>query len=73
MKFNVKLTETVSYFAQIEADSLVEAYEKAKQLAKDNEFPNGDQELVSSTIHVDNGKLGDEFERQVIDKDFPEY
>lgn len=49
-KFDVTLTETVKYFAEIEAETLEEAMDIAMKMAEDSSFPNGEQELVEGVI-----------------------
>ena len=54
--YKVELTETVKYFAAIEAESLVEAAAQAKWLAEDNAFPNGEQKLLKSEVIASDGE-----------------
>ena len=48
--FKIELKETVTYFADIEADTIQEAFDKAQHLAANNEFPNGEQTLEDSVL-----------------------
>jgi len=62
--FKIELKETVTYFADIEADTIEEALDKAEHLAANNEFPNGDQTLEDSVL---TGWDGDKFfERDLL-------
>ena len=58
-KYRIELKETVSYYGEIEADSLQEALDKAEKLAADNEFPNDEQCLDDAVLSAwdDNGDL----------------
>ena len=48
--FKVELTETVTYFTEIDADSIEEALAEGKRLAQGSDFPNGSVELLDSKV-----------------------
>ena len=48
--YRVELTETVTYFTEIDANSLQEAMEEGQRLALHSDFPNGIMELNKSKV-----------------------